>query len=95
MLTKQPNFQQELDATLSGNVSNKVEEPNFGLVKLLIPSLNDVPSLDGSGYPKDPLTLKEYQIRLDDGTTGGISVGNNFFINNWSLNGLNMPNMNM
>lgn len=95
VITKQPNFEQELDVTLSGNISNIVNEPNFVLVKVLIPSLNDSPSLDGSGYPKDPFNLnqKEYQIRMDDGTTGGISVRNNFFINNWSLNGLTEPNM--
>jgi len=64
VLTKQANFQQELDVILSGNVFNEVEDPNFVLTKLLIPALNDIPSLDESGYPKDPLTLKEYQIRM-------------------------------
>ena len=95
MITKKPNFQQELDVTLSGDVSNKVKGPNFALTKLLIPSLSDIPSLDPNGYPKDVLVLKEYQVKTDDGTTGRISVVNNFYINNWSLNGLSMPNMNM
>jgi hypothetical protein len=95
VITKKPNFQQELDVTLSGDVSNKVKEPNFALTKLLIPSLTDIPSLDPNGYPKESLNLKEYQVRMDDGTSGTISVVNNFYINNWSLNGLTMPNMNM
>lgn len=95
VITKKPNFQQELDVTLSGDVSNKVKDPNFVLTKLLIPSLTDIPSLDASGYPKESLTLKEYQVRMHNGTTGRISVVNNFYINNWSLNGLSMPNMNM
>ncbi|MFZ0511537.1 MAG: hypothetical protein WAM14_08020 [Candidatus Nitrosopolaris sp.] len=98
VLRKAPNFEQELDVILSGNISSKVKEPNFMLAKVLIPSLKDSPSLDESRYPKDPLTKKEYQVTMDDGTTGGISVSANFFINNWSLNGLtepNMPGMNM
>jgi hypothetical protein len=95
VITKKPNFQQELDVTLSGDISNKVKEPNFVLAKLLIPSLTDKPSLDATGYPKESLTLKEYQVRMDDGTSGGISVGNNFYVNNWTLNGLSMPTMNM
>jgi hypothetical protein len=93
VLTKAPNFEQELDVILSGDISSKVMEPNFVLAKVSIPPLNDSPSLDKSRYPIDPLTKKEYQVTMDDGTTGGISVTANFFINNWSLNGLTEPNM--
>jgi hypothetical protein len=93
VLTKAPNFEQELKVILSGNVSSKVKEPNFVLAKVLIPSFKDSPSLDGSRYPKDPITKKEYQVTMDDGTTGGVSIRFNFFINNWSLNGLTEPSM--
>jgi hypothetical protein len=83
VLTKAPNFQQELDVTLSGDVSNKIKSSDSALVKVSFPSLNE---RSNQPITKDPLTQTDYQIRMDDGTTGKISVGNKFFINNMSLN---------
>ena len=49
----------------------------------VIPSLNE---RSNQPVTQDPLTQSEYQIRIDDGTTGSILIKNRFWINNTSLN---------
>jgi hypothetical protein len=91
LLTKAPNFEQELDVTLSGDISNKINQSNSKITKISILS-----EKEKSRQPikKDPLTQSEYTVTMDDGTTGKISIGDKFFINNASLNeGMNMMDM--
>ena len=91
LLTKAPNFEQELDVTISGDIPNKINQLNSKITKVSIPS-----EKEKSRQPikKDPLTQSEYTITLDDGITGKISIVQKFFINNVSLNeGMNMMNM--
>jgi hypothetical protein len=83
VLTKAPNFQQELDVMISDEIQNKIKELKNEIPKISIPSL---PERSAQQIKVDPLTQGEYTIRLDDGTTGKISVGKKFFINNMSLN---------
>jgi hypothetical protein len=96
LLTKAPNFEQEVDITLSGDILNKTKRTDFEIVKVSIPSLNE---RSNQPITMDPLTKSEYSIRMDDGSTGNISIGNKFWINNTSLNsgspGMDMPGMNM
>jgi hypothetical protein len=84
LLSKVPNFQQELDVTVSGDILDKIKESDSGLVKTSIPSLKE---RSMQPITSDPLTQAEYTIRMDDdGSTGKISIGNKFWINNGPLN---------
>jgi hypothetical protein len=82
-LTRAPNFQQELDVAVSGDVSNKIKEHIFELAEVLIPSLNEI---NNQPITNDPLSQTEYPIRMVDDTTGNILIKNKFWINNTSLN---------
>jgi hypothetical protein len=91
LLTKAPNFEQELNVTLSGDISNKINQLNSKITKISISSLNEK---SRQPITEDPLTQSQYTITMDDGTTGKIDIDNKFFINNASLNeGMNMMNM--
>ena len=39
--SKAPNFQQELDVTVSGDILGKIKDSDSGLVKVMIPSLKE------------------------------------------------------
>jgi hypothetical protein len=82
-LSKAPNFEQEMNVSLSGEILNKFKESNYQIMKVSIPSLNEK---NNQPITSDPLTQSEYPIRIDDGTTGSISIKAKFWINNTSLN---------
>jgi hypothetical protein len=89
LLSKAPNFQQELDVALSGNISDKIKELDSEIVKISIPSLNE---RSKQPITIDPLTKSEYTIRMDDvdneaiDVSGKIEIINKFWINNGPLN---------
>jgi hypothetical protein len=83
LLTKAPNFEQELDVTVSGEISNKTKGLDSEVTKISIDSLNEK---NMQPIDKDPLTESEYKIIMDDGTTGKVSILNKFWINNGPLN---------
>ena len=89
LLSKAPNFQQELDVTLSGDISDKIKELDSEIVKISIPSLNE---RSKQPISIDPLTKSEYTIRMDDvdneaiDVSGKIEIINKFWINNGPLN---------
>lgn len=89
LLSKAPNFQQELDVALSGNISDKIKELDSEIVKISIPSLNE---RSKQPITIDPLTKSEYTIRMDDvdneavDVSGKIKIINKFWINNGPLN---------
>jgi hypothetical protein len=97
LLSKAPNFEQELDVTLSSNISDKIKELDTEIVKISIPSLNE---RSNQPITIDPLTQSEYIIRIDDvddkaaDTSGKIEIINKFWINNGSLNFNHDHNMN-
>ena len=97
LLSKAPNFEQELDVTLSSNISDKIKELDTEIVKISIPSLNE---RSNQPITIDPLTQSEYIIRIDDvddkpvDTSGKIEIINKFWINNDSLNSNHHHNMN-
>jgi hypothetical protein len=89
LLSKAPNFQQELDVTLSGDISDKIKELDSEIVKISISSLNE---RSKQPITIDPLTQSEYTIRMDDvddeavDVSGKIEIINKFWINNSPLN---------
>jgi hypothetical protein len=91
LLSKAPNFQQELDVTLSGDISDKIKELDSEIVKISIPSLNEK---SNQHITTDPLTQSEYTIRMDVkeeetdavDVSGKIEIINKFWINNGPLN---------
>jgi hypothetical protein len=83
LLSKAPNFEQEMNVSLSGEILNKFKQSNYQIMKVSIPSLNEK---NNQPITSDPLTQSEYPIRTDDGTTGSISIEAKFWINNTSLN---------
>jgi hypothetical protein len=89
LLSKAPNFQQELDVALSGDISDKIKELDSEIVKISIPSLNE---RSKQPITIDPLTQSEYTIRMDDlddeavNVSSKIEIINKFWINNGSLN---------
>lgn len=89
LLSKAPNFQQELDVTLSGDISDKIKELDSEIVKISIPSLNE---RSKQPITIDPLTQSEYTIRMDDlddeavNVSGKIKIMNKYWINNGFLN---------
>ena len=95
---KSPNFQQEMDVTLSGNIIDKTNEASFKVMRVSIPTLNEK---DEQHITEDPLTQLEYSIAAEDGTTGNISIKKKYWINNGPLNmsmhghGMHMNHVNM
>jgi len=89
LLSKAPNFQQELDVALSGDISDKIKELDSEIIKISIPSLNEK---SNQPITIDPLTQSEYTIRMDDvddeavEVSGKIEIINKFWINNGPLN---------
>lgn len=90
LLSKAPNFQQELDVRVSGAALIHQINESSGLIKISIPSLNE---RSMQPITSDPLTQPEYTMNTEDDTGGNISIGNKFWINNVPLN--QMPGMNM
>jgi hypothetical protein len=78
-LSKSPNFEQELDISISGNLPASVNS----FVKILIPSVNEKSQ---QHITKDPLTQDEYRAETENGDQFQISIINRFWINNSMLN---------
>jgi hypothetical protein len=89
LLSKAPNFQQELDVELSGDIIDKIKALDSQIVKISIPSLNE---RSKQPITIDPLTKSEYPIRMDDvndeavDVSGQIKIINKYWINNGPLN---------
>jgi hypothetical protein len=79
-LSKAPNFEQELDISVSGNLSDNEESQ---IIKILIPSVNEKSS---QHITQDPLTKREYTITTENGEKFQIAITNRFWINNKILN---------
>ena len=80
-LSKAPNFEQELDISISGNLSDKIKESE--IIKISIPSVNEK---SRQHITHDPLTQNDYTIATENGTKFQISITNRFWINNGPLN---------
>jgi hypothetical protein len=80
LLSKAPNFEQELDVSLSGNFSNNKESE---IITISIPS-----EKEKSRQPisNDPLTQNDYTVETEDAGKLEISITNRFWINNGMLN---------
>jgi hypothetical protein len=100
VLTKAPNFQQEMDVSLhdvdfSGNRNKTVEDIMNGVSSgLLTVSIPDLEERNKQHIKQDPLDKSEYTIKIPGiptrtshgDSTGKISITNKFWINNISLN---------
>lgn len=96
MLTKAPNFQQELDISLNNvtlegggkTIQDIMNRPDSGISIITFPDLeekNKQPILNG------PLDKSDYAVRINndnpgEAITGKISIRNKFWINNGPLN---------
>ncbi len=91
ILTKAPNFQQEIDISLSVNIIETINKMNNLITRISIPSLSEK-----SKQPivNDPLSQSQYAINMDNGITGTINTESKYWINNGPLN-MNMNGMNM
>lgn len=78
-LSKTPNFEQELDISISGTD----EAMENGITKISFPS-----EKEKSRQPitNDPLTKNEYTVTMQNGKEFEISIVNRFWINNEPLN---------
>jgi len=91
ILTKAPNFQQEIDISISDNIIDTINKMNNSITRISISSLSEK-----SKQPivNDPLNQSQYTINLDNGITGTINIESKYWINNGPLN-MQMHNMNM
>ena len=80
-LSKAPNFELELDISLSGILSNGNKESE--IMKISIPSVNEKSK---QPIEVDPLTQNDYTIETEKGDKFQISITNRFWINNGPLN---------
>ena len=83
LISRFPNFEQEIDIALSDNILNKIKGANFEIVKVSISSINEK---NNQPITYDLLSQQEYPIMMDDGTIGNILIKNKFWINNGPLN---------
>lgn len=85
VLSRAPNFQQELDVTLSGDIIDKINELDSEILKISFPSLKE---RTNQPITIDPLTGPEFTIRMDNRPemSGKIKIINKFWINNNPLN---------
>jgi hypothetical protein len=81
-LSKAPNFEQELDISISGNLSDKKESE---IIKISIPSINEK---SRQHITHDPLAQNDYIIETENADKFQISITNRFWINNGPLNHL-------
>ena len=80
-LSKAPNFEQKLDISIAGNLSDKIKESK--IIKVSIPSLNEESI---QPITNDPLNQNDYIIATENGDKIPISFTNKFWINNDPLN---------
>ena len=80
LLTKAPNFEQELDISISGIQPDNKEPEIF---KVSIPSVDE---RSKQHITKDPLTRSDYEIVTEKADKFQISIINRFWINNTMLN---------
>ena len=80
-LSKSPNFEQELDISMSGNLSDKIKES-----KIIKISISSVKEKSRQHITHDPLTKNDYTITTENGDKFPISISNRFWVNNIPLN---------
>ena len=80
-LSKAPNFEQELDISMSGNLSDKIKES-----KIIKISISSVKEKSRQHITHDPLPKNDYTITTEKGDKFPISISNRFWINNIPLN---------
>jgi hypothetical protein len=80
LLSKAPNFEQELDISISGDLPDSEESH---IIKISIPSVNESSSQQ---ITKDPLTQNDYIIETENADKFPITITNRFWINNSMLN---------
>ena len=91
LLTKAPNFEQELDISISGSQPDNKESE---ILKVSIPSVDESSKqpinkgVDERGklIMEDPLTRSDYEIVTEKGDRFQVSIINRFMINNTMLN---------
>jgi hypothetical protein len=80
LLSKAPNFEQELDISISGTQPDNKESEIF---KVSIPSVDE---RSKQHITKDPLTRSDYEIVTEKADKFQVSIINRFWINNTMLN---------
>jgi hypothetical protein len=80
-LSKAPNFEHELDISISDHFSDSKKESK--IIKISIPSVNEKSK---QHIKVDPLTQKDYNIETENGDKIQISITNRFWLNNKILN---------
>ena len=80
LLSKAPNFEQELDISISGHLSDNKDSE---LIKVSIPSEDEKSK---QHITQDPLTQNDYEIVTEKADKFQISISNRFWINNAILN---------
>jgi hypothetical protein len=91
LLSKAPNFEQELDISISGSQPDNKEPEIF---KVSIPSVDErskqpIVKVDEKSKEiiiEDPLTRSDYEIVTEKGDRFQVSIKNKFMINNSMLN---------
>jgi hypothetical protein len=85
VLSKAPNFEQELGISISGTLLDNKESH---LIKVSIPSVDEK---NKQHITNDPLTQNEYTIETDKKDKFQISITNRYWINNTMLNPRKKP----
>ena len=80
-LSKAPNFEHELDISISGNLPDNIKESE--IIKISIPAVEEK---SGQPITHDPLSQNDYTIATENGAKIQISIMNRFWINNGPLN---------
>ena len=80
LLTKAPNFEQELDISISGSLLNNKESEIFKI------SITAEAERSKQPITKDPLAKSDYEIVTEKTDKFQISIKNRFWINNSMLN---------
>jgi hypothetical protein len=82
LISKAPNFQQELDIKASSSVSDRIKNKS-GIIKISIPSMDEKkiqPIRD------DPLTEQQYNIRMENGSINMIEIQSKYWFDITMLN---------
>jgi hypothetical protein len=72
LISKYPNFQQEVDVTLSQDFQDMIINTKTGITKIIIPSLHEK---DNQPIKIDPLKDSDYVISMNNSETAFIKIG--------------------